>query len=190
MNSDDTIFDATLVIAGNVLDMTLPVTELLQSKSNDILKGLDLIQVLKNLAVSTRFSVDSYHNTCYNKALNLAYKINVFERKPRTAGKQIHRSNVPSENISDYFKLTITIPLLDHLNSELENRFGSNTMVSYSGLVIVPTKLISLMGGSKRNWKEIFMESSEFYSEDFPNWLYLDSELDLGETFWVSLKPS
>ena len=50
-----------LVITRNILDMTLPVTQLLQAK-NDILNGVELIQALKNLSMTARNQIDYYHD--------------------------------------------------------------------------------------------------------------------------------
>ena len=64
-----------LVITRCVFDLTLPVTQLLQSKTNDIADGLHLIESLKNLTTSIRNSIDNYHTKWYAKALTLAYKV-------------------------------------------------------------------------------------------------------------------
>ncbi|XP_046861621.1 uncharacterized protein LOC124454912 [Xenia sp. Carnegie-2017] len=97
-------------------------TQLLQSFSNDIADGLNLIEALKKLSRTVRNEVDVYHANWYSIALTMAEKVGVEEKKPRTCGRQAIRSNVPSESVSDYFKKTITIPLADHLCSELEKR--------------------------------------------------------------------
>ena len=108
-------FIVALVITRNILDLTLPVTQLLQAKSNDIMDGIHLIESLKNVVYMTRANVDNYHTEWYEKAVTLAQKVFVDESRPRTCGRQQHRGNVPAENISDYYKRVITIPFLDHL---------------------------------------------------------------------------
>ena len=55
-------FIVALVITRNILDMTLPVTQLLQAKNNDILDGVELIQALKNLSMTARNQIDYYHD--------------------------------------------------------------------------------------------------------------------------------
>ena len=54
-------FVACLVLTRSVLDMTLPVTVLLQSNSSDICDGLYLIESLKALAITRRQEVDEFH---------------------------------------------------------------------------------------------------------------------------------
>ena len=169
--------------------MTLPLTQLLQSKSNDIMDGLHFIDSLKSLAISCRNSVDFYHDSWYKEALVLAEKVNVLEAKPRTVSCQVHRGNTPSESTSDYFKKVITIPLLDHLNSELKNRFHATTVISYEGLAIIPSKMISLINKKGRlSWRKKFEAFIKFYIEDFPNPIAFNQELNLWERHWELCK--
>ena len=106
--------------------MTLPVTQLLQSKSIDRCDGLHLIESLKALVITRRQDVDEFRSKWYKKALTHSEKINITETMPRVVGAQIHRSTTPAENVSDYYKRTITIPLLDHIMGELDYRFDSS----------------------------------------------------------------
>ena len=77
-------FVACLVLTRSVLDMTLPVKQLLQSKSIDICDGLHLIESLRALVITRRQEVDEFHNKWYKKALTLTEKINITETMPNT----------------------------------------------------------------------------------------------------------
>ena len=86
----------------------------------------------------------------------LADKISIEEKMPRCASKQIHRDSPPASTPFDYFKMSITIPLLDHLNLDLKTRFDFSTINSYYGLSIVPSKMISkLTASGSQDWKEV-----------------------------------
>ena len=94
----------------------------------------------------------------YKKVIELANKVDVIESKPRTCGRQFHRGNAPATSISEYYKRNITISLIDHLNTELKNRFGAATTAAYSGLSIIPATLISSLNHSPNfDWKNHFM---------------------------------
>ena len=136
-------FIASLVIARSVLDRTLLVTKLLQTKTADILDGIHLISSLKSLGNVMRTEVDFYHNLWYKEALSLASSVNVHEAGPRICVRQSHRPNAPADNTSDYLKHSITIPFLDHLNNELQQRFDTSNIVAYQGLAIIPSKIIA-----------------------------------------------
>ena len=169
----------------SVLDMTLPVTQLLQSKSIDICDGLHLIEPLKALVITRRQDVDEFHSKGYKKALTLSDKINITETMPRVVGIQIHRSNTPTESASGYYKRTITIPLC-----ELDYRFDSSkTEAVFNGFIIVPAKLIAtVQQPEKSNWKEKFSSFAKFIRDNLPNALSLDSKLELCETYCLVIR--
>ncbi|XP_046851139.1 52 kDa repressor of the inhibitor of the protein kinase-like [Xenia sp. Carnegie-2017] len=174
-------FIAALVITRCIFDLTLPVTQLLQSSSNDIADGLNLIEALKKLSRTVRNEVDVYHANWYSIALTMAEKVGVEEKKPRTCGRQAIRSNVPSESVSDYFKKTIA----DHLCSELEKRFDSSATSIYYGLFLIPSKLLLCLSCGV-SWKEKFYSFSSLFLDDLPNPKALDCELDLWQKYWES----
>ena len=96
-------FIATLVLTRSILDLTLPVTELLQGKEIDMADASHLLDSLKSVIFSKRNTVDEFHNNCYRIILEIANKVSISETKPRTAAFQKNRNNVPSESVSDYF---------------------------------------------------------------------------------------
>ena len=83
---------------------------------------------MKNSIKIKRADVDDFHNECYLKVLDLAKRLNIEEKKPRTTSRQVHRNNNPNTNPSNYFKATITIPLLDHISTDLDARFQPDTL--------------------------------------------------------------
>lgn len=176
-------FIVTLVVARNILSMTLPVTKLLQGSNLDIFDGIHLIESLKSLCSKVRTQIDEYHQKWYTEAIELAQSVQVNECKPRTVGRQINRANPPSDSVSDHFKKSCTIPILDFLDSELCRRFDYSNLLTYKGLAIIPKKLITLV-----NSKPGFREFCEFYKDDLPNFQDLDMELKLWEEYWVTFE--
>ncbi len=81
-------FIVALVITRNILDATLPVTELWLGKSIDVMDGLNLVTTLKNDVTTVRTNVDFYHTTWYEEAFKLAKQVEVQEGKKRTVGRQ------------------------------------------------------------------------------------------------------
>ena len=83
--------------------------------------------------------------------------------------------------------ISLYIPLIDHLNTELKNRFGAATTAAYSGLRIIPATLISSLNHSPNfDWKNHFMSFVNFYSDDLPNPIALDGEIELWVKYWDS----
>ena len=168
--------------------MTLPVTYLLQSSSLDVINGFHLIESLKNLFIAVRNNADVYHNKWYSEAVALAQEVNIEERKHRTCKKQIHRDNHDVETVSDYFKNSLTLPIIDHLNLSLKDRFNSTNLICYKGFSIIPTVMIALCESSSSSWRVMFDEFFQFYKSDFPNPIAIDAECDLWENYWVRFK--
>ncbi|XP_065665380.1 52 kDa repressor of the inhibitor of the protein kinase-like [Hydra vulgaris] len=159
-------FIASLVITRTVLDYTIPVTQMLQGKTFDICDGLSSISALKSCMLTLRNLIDDYHIKWYDTILCLASKVDVAEVKPRKS---------------------LTIPLIDHLLFEVNNRFSDDALVAYDGSVIIPDKMMSY-ASKKIDWKIKFQSFVNFYSTDLPCAISLCAELDLRESFWVQEK--
>ena len=180
-------FLSSLVMTRSILDQTLPITQLLQGPAVDIGDATHLIESLKSLICWKHNTVDTFHKKCYSNIVEIACKVGIEECKPRTSKLQMSRNNIPSESISDYFKKVVTIPLLDHLTVEIERRFDHGSISVYSGLVIIPSKMVSLVYKNV-NWREKFNLFAELFKDDFPCPKAMEAELDLWETHWLQSK--
>ena len=96
--------------------------------------------------------------------------------------RQQHWQNIPSSNISDYYKCTITIPLLDHLSSELDSRFDagcSHNLIEF--MQLLPSE------GAKTTSQlrpENFSAVLQLYGNVLPSVRSFDVELDLWQNKW------
>ena len=180
-------FIASLVISHNILDRLLPVTLLLQGKSIDIMDGIHLINTMKNDFINFRNSIDTFHDAWYAEAVDLARKVGIEESKPRTVGRQTSRSNPPYKTTSEYYKRTISIPFVDHINSALQHRFDTDSVNVYKGLSVIPTKMMSLKEKGK-DWRDEFKVVAGFYIDDIPYPLALDAELSLWTSYWETFE--
>ena len=103
--------------------------------------------------------------------------------------RQIHRPNHPSSDVSEYYRRAVTIPLVDHVITELNQRFDSSLNV-YHGLVIIPARLLDLISKEEKSgqvvssWKDQFDTFVSFYFHDFPNPLAINGELEIWARFW------
>ena len=184
---DDFEFIVTLVVTRSILDYLLPVTRKLQTKDLDVAQSMDLIQNLKLTISNLRNSVENYHENCYNKAKKPAEKVDISQAniiKPRTCSRQIYQSNQPVQNTKEYFRVSLTIPFLDHVSADLEYRFPGDELTQYRGLHIIPYVMLN----ESSDWKKEFMVFANYYYEDFPNFNGLDAELDLWFNFWDCAK--
>ena len=173
-------FLVTLLVAKELLGYTKALSVKLQGRYVDVVRAYNEVSFVKSALQSTRESVDSFHSLFYSKALEIAELVNVQESMPRTTGRQHNRSNVPASCPSEYYQRVVTIPVLDHLISEIDSRFNSRT----SSLV---TEVMQLLPPqiAKRDSTITPNELTEFravYGDILPSPLSLDTEL---HCWWV-----
>lgn len=178
-------FIVTLVITREIFDLTIDVTTNLQKRDLDVMGCKTLIDNLINSCANVRNKVEEYHSSWYQQAISLAEKVGVNAELPRRTGKQLYRDNQDCNSPDQYYKCVVTIPLLDHINTELKNRFGQGQKNIIEGLVIIPTELQKIKKDNILDWKEYFMNFCKFYESDFPNFIALPSELTLWENLWL-----
>ena len=71
----------------------------------------------------------------------MAEKVGEEPRIPRRCTRQIQRNNVPATTPSEYYKRAISIPMLDHLESEINSCFTELQSTAAKGMSIVPATL-------------------------------------------------
>ena len=77
------------------------------------------------------------------------------------------------------------MPLRDYLTTQLNKRFDSGSVTAYSGLVIIPSKMISILHKNVP-WREKFRSFAKFHEQDLSCYKAVDAELDLWETYWLN----
>ena len=114
-------FIVALVLTQKVLAYTKGLSVKLQGRYTDVFCAHREIETVKETIRGVRSRVDTFHSQVCVKVLMLSQSTEVAETAPRKASRQQHRQNILSRNISDYYKCTLTIPLLDHLSSKLDS---------------------------------------------------------------------
>eukprot|EP00794_Sanderia_malayensis_P009462 gene9462-10449_t len=111
-----------LIIVSRCLEITLK--EQLQTPSIDVVAANEKITLLYASLQRLRMEKSIFHCRWYGEAEKLASSINIEPGKLRTAQKQLNRANTPAESISEYYERVLTLPFIDHLTSEMQNRFS------------------------------------------------------------------
>ena len=131
--------------------------------------------------------VEENHAKWFQKACQIAEKLDISVQKPRTCQVQRNRANNPDETVEDHYRRNLTIPLVDHLINELETRFGSGDQeTAVQCLFAVPSMLLA----SKETWRTSFDWFSIFYEDSLPSPLSLDAEMTLWQRKWEQRDPS
>ena len=96
---------------------------------------------------------------------------------PRRCGRQTKRSNVPSATTDEYYKIGVSIPVIDHLITELEFRFSSVQVNGTQGMYLIPENL-GMLSNRERN------EIADFFDWVLPSPATFNQEVDLWKTKW------
>ena len=87
--------------------------------------------------------------------------------------------------ILNYYKVSLVIPLIDSVLSELKRSFERDQTFIFSGLHIIPYIM-----PSSASWRDHFKDFLKFYKDDFENTSLSteDSEFKLWEKHWKDSK--
>ena len=130
---EDSQFVVALTVSQFVLSFLGSVTIALQSRDCNLADAYD------DVALARECIRDSRNEDCWkkvwNRMENLASAVEITLDKPRTARAQCHRANAGAadQSCSDYYRINVYYPFIDHVIQELETRFSSD----HEGLVAV-----------------------------------------------------
>ena len=170
-----------LVVSQEILAYTKGLSVKLQGRYVDVVQAHRDIELVKTTIKGVPSRVDDFHSQVYQQVLVLSQSIDVAEAAPRQANRQQHRQNIPSDNISDYYKRNLTIPILDHLSNELDTRFDAGCSQNLIEFMQLPSQVIKT---TSRLRPENFSSLSQLYGSDLPSVKSLNVELDLWQNKW------
>ena len=95
--------------------------------NQDIASGIALIESCSSELKALRDDVSNYSSCIYEHSSRIANNSKVSIDIPRISRHQQHRANHETHSTEEYFKVSVVIPFLDHLISELSIRFDDHT---------------------------------------------------------------
>ena len=136
-------FVVNLIIVCNILSYITPIMTELQKVKLDILGVYDAVDNVVNTLQFCRDDADAdrKHNKWLKDAVALASELDIPVKKPRVVRRQVHSENYSADTVSDYYKFSVAIPLLDM--HELQSRFSPPHLIHGNGFFNVPSKVIS-----------------------------------------------
>ena len=116
----------SLFITNSCLRYQQALTSNLKAEARDIVDAVHEISHVKATLHNDRSNVESHHAEWYQKVEEMCSDVGVVPDFPRRCGRQTHHSKTPGDSLSTHYCHTISIPLLDHLISEMDSRFTSH----------------------------------------------------------------
>ncbi|KAL5515813.1 hypothetical protein EMCRGX_G001034 [Ephydatia muelleri] len=90
-----------------------------------------------------------------------------------------------ADNISDYYKRILTIPMLDHLITELDMRFDKETIsIIVECIQLMPSEIVN---SNTAISEPDFSNLLKLYGDDLPFSRGLDSEMDMWKIKWTKM---
>ena len=175
-------FLIALVTVRNCLAYIRAATVKLQRESMEMMKGYQEIEEIKQDLRSLRDNLEMKNHGWYEDAESLAAYVGTTPRRPRTCGHQRNRANPPAETPETYFRRTIAAPFIDHLITELNERFNNESNILVDGFNIVPTVIFGSVGND--SWLDGFKRFTQAYDDDLPITKSLNAELDRWHAKW------
>lgn len=105
-------------------------------------------------------------------------KIEVDLQLPRIVERQMNRSNPPTKNFDDYWRISLLIPYLDSVNSSLEARFSDDNIPAFSLQFLHPSNMFKTSFGDFKSNVENFYEFYELEN--------VGNEIELWHELWKS----
>lgn len=187
IKSIDFEFIINLLTVQRIMAYTSGVTTALQKQGIDFINVCSQIQVLIKALQNTRQRVDQFHKECFNEACDIARMLDVDIKNPRVCGRQTHRQNTmsssesltPKQQVENYFRLNVTIPLLDDITNCLNDKFAEGQYDVMRGDMLIPSSVITVP-----NWKENLKPFLALYADEIPSARTIEAELLLWEQLW------
>lgn len=114
-------FILSVVVVENILQSTVQLSLSLQRVDTDLVQASTEAEVVVSLLRQERAD-DTVWETLYDRATEIAAANEIAPSLPRRTGRQEHRSNIPGDTPSVYWKLTLYLEFIDQYSSDLEQR--------------------------------------------------------------------
>ncbi|KAL4130851.1 hypothetical protein QTP88_008230 [Uroleucon formosanum] len=134
------IIDAFL---SHMLSYTLQLSKCFQKKSIDLHEAANIMKDTLNILSKCRENVSSQFIDIYKLAESMAKIQKVDLKIPRVCSRQTNRANFPTNNVEEYYKFAIFIPLLDNVINDLKASFSQKTLECFNLSYILPNKFIN-----------------------------------------------
>ena len=128
----------------------------------------NLLKVHENAPALVRIYLQELRNSLlFKRVVTIAEELGVAPQKPRTAGRQVHRTN----SGNNYYWLIIFIPFVDHVLQHLNDRFPQQLMPVMMALYLIPSNVSSPND-------ECVQSNKLEYEGDLPSEMTLEQEID------------
>ena len=165
-------------ISGLLFNATIHICVLLSlffsGRALDVVKAMSEVTTVADTLSNLRENVDSYSGELYMESVRLAESVGVEPTVPQLCGRQTKRANIPATSPEEYYKRSLVIPFMDHLNQQMSDRFCELNKKGTMGLHLLPPVDESVNS-----------ETLSFFKDDIPSPATLNQELEIWRRKWT-----
>ena len=100
-----------------------PLTAKFQKAARDIVHAYGEIGIVTKSIQGLRTNIEEvFKEAWWGEVVSVAENFNTILVRPRQAGRQTLRENHPADSEEDYFRISIAVPFLDHLSTQMADR--------------------------------------------------------------------
>lgn len=153
----------------------------LQAPRQELVSGVALIEWCCTELKQLRKNVDDYSLCIFQHSTRICEHSGIAVTMPCLCHHQRNQSNPVGSSIEDFFKQTVAIPFLNHLNSDVSFRFDEHTKQAASLQRIIPSLITTNLSHND------ISEGVDFYSDDLPNTATVDEEPSRWKSRWLAV---
>lgn len=161
-----TLCDSEFIIAifslAHLLNFTYCLSKIFQKKNLDLNTAANTIKDTLKVLSKCRENVETEFSNIFKSCEDLANIIDVELQIPRLCKQQKNRSNYSTNNVEDYYRITIFIPLLDNVIEDLKTRFSQNTLELFQLSLFLPSNFLKLPNYQKEETDKIKLVAEHF----------------------------
>ena len=170
-------FQVNLYIFG----YTKPLSILLQGSTIDLCCAFKEINIVKLILLEIRNDSEQEFKRIYEKMVKMANKAGLEGMLvPRTCGRQNFRNNMDFTTPEEYWRRTVFVPFMDHLNKEFAERFSKLSENSLLGMKLIPSHVASISAHDEAG-------IIHHFKEDLPSPGLVAQELRRWKTLWSGI---
>lgn len=161
-------FILATVVQKNVLDVTKKLSEALLGKPLDVLLAVSVLPDLNAQLGQLKADIDTHHKAWFDEAVALASKLHV---------PMLH--SVLLEPLSEFYKESVSMKVVEHSITEIEDLFTEKVTDTLRCLEIVPYAM------SKVETSILSGLVCRLYKDDLPDQASLHTEMKLWKEKWL-----
>ncbi|CAH1724767.1 unnamed protein product [Aphis gossypii] len=175
-------FLISLEIVANLFSYTKTLSLVLQSPKLELSKAFSHVNDVINVIENIRENSTSRFETYFKNASDMAALVGEDIRIPRICGRQTTRCNIQTTDPMEWYRITIFLPFIDHLISQLKIRFNEklSEVMPLEGLI--PAYI------DKYDESNI-IKAAMIYNEDWSGQIMdIQSEISIWKNKWSNIQ--